>query len=194
MTEQDIECAWPLNHILEVEYHNNEWGKPIYDDQQLFEFLVLEGAQAGLSWLTILKRRTAYYQAFEGYVIEHLAQYDESRVEWIIEHENVIRNRRKIASVFNNARACLQLQQEYGSLQRALWQFVGGKPRINQWQCASQVPAYTEESIAMSRFLKKKDFQFVGPTICYAFMQATGMVNDHLVTCPQHGLASERIS
>ena len=184
MTLQHI-CAWALNHELEKAYHDEEWGLPVYDDTVLFEFLTLEGAQAGLSWITILKKREGYRQAFEGFNIDTLAGYGEERIEQIIADYDVVRHKGKIASVFNNARAALELQKEYGSLSNALWQFVDGVPQINHWTVMSEVPASTEQSKAMNKFLKKRGFKFVGETICYAFMQATGMVNDHLVNCPQ---------
>ncbi|EPH6365233.1 DNA-3-methyladenine glycosylase I [Vibrio cholerae] len=183
--EQGV-CAWAMNHPLEREYHDKEWGRAVHDDTKLFEFLTLEGAQAGLSWLTVLKKREGYRQAFLGYDLQRLAQCDESHVEQIIAEYDVVKHRGKIASVFSNARAALALQQEFGSLDAALWQFVGGQPKINRWVSMSDVPASTEESKAMSKFLKKRGFKFVGETICYAFMQACGLVNDHLVGCPNH--------
>ncbi len=181
--EQGV-CAWAMNHPLEREYHDKEWGRAVHDDTKLFEFLTLEGAQAGLSWLTVLKKREGYRQAFLGYDLQRLAQCDESHVEQIIAEYDVVKHRGKIASVFSNARAALALQQEFGSLDAALWQFVGGQPKINRRVSMSDVPASTEESKAMSKFLKKRGFKFVGETICYAFMQACGLVNDHLVGCP----------
>lgn len=185
---EDRTCPWAMTHELDREYHDAEWGVPVYDDIKLFEFITLEGAQAGLSWITILKKREGYRAAFEAYNIEKLAQYDEDHVPYIIENFDVVRHKGKIASVYSNARAALALQQEYGSLEKALWQFVDGKPIVNQWRSQDEVPAFTEQSKAMSKFLKKKGFKFVGETICYAFMQATGMVNDHLVTCPKYHL------
>ncbi|MGC9459596.1 DNA-3-methyladenine glycosylase I [Vibrio genomosp. F10] len=179
-------CAWALNHPLEKEYHDEEWGRPVYDDRTLFEFITLEGAQAGLSWITILKKREGYRSAFLNYDIQKLAELDESNVAMIIEHYDVVRHKGKIASVYTNARAAMKLQQEYGSLSNALWQFVEGQPRVNAWTSMDQVPAFTVESTAMSKFLKKHGFKFVGETICYAFMQAMGMVNDHLIDCPQY--------
>ncbi|WP_342608730.1 DNA-3-methyladenine glycosylase I [Vibrio tritonius] len=173
-----------MNHPLEREYHDREWGNPVHDDTILFEFLTLEGAQAGLSWITVLKKREGYRAAFLQYDIAALAQLDDSAIDGIIAQYDVVKHRGKIASVFSNARAALQLQQEFGSLDSALWQFVGGEPMVNHWTQQHQVPASTEQSKAMSRFLKKCGFKFVGETICYAFMQATGMVNDHLVDCP----------
>ncbi|GHZ72068.1 DNA-3-methyladenine glycosidase I [Vibrio cholerae] len=181
--EQGV-CAWAMNHPLEREYHDKEWGRAVHDDTKLFEFLTLEGAQAGLSWLTVLKKREGYRQAFLGYDLQRLALCDESHVEQIIAEYDVVKHRGKIASVFSNARAALALQKEFGSLDAALWQFVGGQPKINRWVSMSDVPVSTEESKAMSKFLKKRGFKFVGETICYAFMQACGLVNDHLVGCP----------
>lgn len=188
--EQGV-CAWAMNHPLEREYHDKEWGRAVHDDTKLFEFLTLEGAQAGLSWLTVLKKREGYRQAFLGYDLQRLAQCDESHVEQIIAEYDVVKHRGKIASVFSNARAALALQQEFGSLDAALWQFVGGQPKISRWVSMIDVPASTEESKAMSKFLKKRGFKFVGETICYAFMQACGLVNDHLVGCPNHSNADK---
>ncbi|MBC7005544.1 DNA-3-methyladenine glycosylase I [Photobacterium sp. BZF1] len=176
-------CAWAMKQPIEREYHDKEWGRPNKSDTYLFEFLTLEGAQAGLSWYTVLKRRDAYRAAFDNYDIEKLALYDDSRIEAIIDSYDVIKHRGKISSVFHNARAAQQLIKEYGSLANALWQFVDHQPVINHWQTMADIPASTETSEEMSRFLKKKGFKFVGETICYAFMQAVGMVNDHLVTC-----------
>lgn len=184
MSDDDTTCAWAMNHPLEREYHDQEWGVPVYDDTVLFEFLTLEGAQAGLSWITILKKREGYRAAFEEYDLQALAQYDEERVPYIIEHFDVVKHKGKIASVYSNARAAIALQQEYGSLSNALWQFVDGQPIVNHWHSMSEVPAASEISKAMSKFLKKRGFKFVGETICYAFMQAVGMVNDHLEGCP----------
>ncbi|MGR5067319.1 MULTISPECIES: DNA-3-methyladenine glycosylase I [Vibrio] len=178
-------CAWAMNHPLEREYHDKEWGVPVYDDKVLFEFITLEGAQAGLSWITILKKREGYRKAFEHYDLNALAVRDEARAEYIVENFDVVRHRGKINSVFSNAKAANQLIEEYGSLSQALWQFVDGKPIINHWQDMSEVPVSTEQSKAMSKFLKKKGFKFVGETICYAFMQAVGMVDDHVIGCPQ---------
>lgn len=183
--QTDTTCAWAMKHPLEREYHDAEWGKPVHDDTVLFEFLTLEGAQAGLSWITILRKREGYRQAFDEYDIERLAQYGEERVEPIISQFDVVKHRGKIASVFSNARAVLALQQEFGSLDQALWQFVDHQPRVNHWTTMDEVPVSTEQSRAMSRFLKKRGFKFVGETICYSFMQAMGMVNDHLQGCPR---------
>ncbi len=185
---QESTCAWAMNHPLERDYHDAEWGVPVYDDKVLFEFITLEGAQAGLSWITILKKREGYRQAFQDYDLDTLACQTETRVEEIIAQFDVVRHRGKIQSVFTNAQATLRLIDEYGSLSKALWQFVDNKPIVNQWTEMSQVPASTEQSKAMSKFLKKNGFKFVGETICYAFMQAVGMVDDHLVGCPKKKL------
>lgn len=182
-------CAWAMKHELERIYHDEEWGIPVYDDKVLFEFITLEGAQAGLSWITILKKREGYRAAFEDYDLQCLSQYDqehcEKRVEAIIEQFDVVRHRGKIASVFSNARATLGLIDEYGSLSNALWQFVDHQPIVNHWDSMDEVPTSTDASKAMSRFLKKRGFKFVGETICYAFMQAVGMIDDHIQGCPQ---------
>ncbi|NOI67840.1 DNA-3-methyladenine glycosylase I [Vibrio sp. 99-8-1] len=180
----DRRCAWAMNHVLEKEYHDAEWGVPVYDDRVLFEFITLEGAQAGLSWITILKKREGYREAFQHYNIEELAKLDESNVAHIIANFDVVKHKGKIASVFSNARAAIELQREYGSLSKALWQFVGSEPMVNHWNSMEEVPTSTEQSKQMSQFLKKRGFKFVGETICYAFMQAVGMVDDHLIGCP----------
>ena len=166
-TTEKKRCRWCLNSALEIAYHDREWGKPLHDDRQLFEFLTLEGAQAGLSWVTILKKRDNYRAAFDHFEIERVAKY----------------TRRKIESTVSNAKIALEVQREHGSLDKYLWQFVDGKPRINRWKNHSQVPATSDQSDAMSKALKKRGFRFVGSTICYAFMQATGMVNDHTTDC-----------
>lgn len=181
----DNTCAWAMKHPLEREYHDAEWGIAVHDDTKLFEFITLEGAQAGLSWITILKKREGYRQAFENYDINKLAQYDEEHVQSIIDSFDVVKHKGKIASVFSNARAAMELKKEFGSLDKALWQFVGGQAKVNHWQDMSQIPVSTEESKAMSKFLKKRGFKFVGETICYSLMQAVGMVNDHLEHCPK---------
>ena len=182
----DATCAWATKHELEREYHDSEWGVPVYDDQILFEFITLEGAQAGLSWITILKKREGYRSAFENYDIAKLATYDETKVQHVLESFDVVRHKGKIASVYSNARATIELQKEFGSLSNALWQFVNDKPLVNEWESVTEVPASTEQSKEMSKFLKKRGFKFVGETICYAFMQAVGMVNDHTVDCPKY--------
>jgi DNA-3-methyladenine glycosylase I len=177
-----VRCAWPSND-LSILYHDREWGVPQHDDRVLFEFLLLEGAQAGLSWDTILRKRENYRAAFDGFDPKKIAQYDPRKLQRLLRDEGIIRNRLKIASAVQNAKAFLAVQKEFGSFDRYIWQFVGGKPRVNAWRSGKKLPASTAESDAMSKDLKKRGFNFVGSTICYAFMQATGMVNDHAVEC-----------
>jgi len=164
-------------------YHDTEWGVPVHNDRRLFEFLILEGAQAGLSWATVLKKRPAYRKAFNNFDPKKIARYTSGRTRRLLANPGIIRNRLKIKAATQNARACLAVQQEFGSFNRYIWQFVGGKPKRNAWRSLKQIPARTAESDAMSRDLKKRGFTFVGSTICYAFMQAVGMVNDHAVGC-----------
>ena len=176
-------CDWGAGDALMLDYHDREWGVPVHDDRELFEFLLLEGAQAGLSWLTILRRRDTYRAAFDGYDVERIAAYGDADVARLLADEGIIRNRAKVASAIRNAAATLELQHEFGSLDAFVWRFVGGEPRRNAFTALSEMQAETEESKAMSQELKRCGFSFVGPTICYAFMQATGMVNDHVVSC-----------
>jgi DNA-3-methyladenine glycosylase I len=177
-----IRCRWASNP-LSIRYHDREWGVPQHDDRGLFEFLILEGAQAGLSWDTILQKRENYRAAFDGFDPAKVARYDSRKVQALLRNEGIVRNRLKIASAISNARAFLAVQKEFGSFDRYVWQFVGGKPRVNARRLGGKIPASTRESDAMSKDLKKRGFNFVGSTICYAFMQATGMVNDHAVEC-----------
>jgi DNA-3-methyladenine glycosylase I len=177
-----IRCDWARNDLA-IAYHDREWGVPCHDDRVLFEFLVLEGAQAGLSWDTILKKRENYRAAFDGFDPHKIARYNQRRLDSLMRNEGIVRNRLKILSVVKNAKAFLEVQKEFGSFDRYMWQFVGAMPRNNARKHLSEVPARTAESDAMSKDLKKRGFTFVGSTICYAFMQAVGMVNDHLVTC-----------
>ena len=177
-----IRCRWASNP-LSIEYHDREWGVPQHDDRVLFEFLILEGAQAGLSWDTILRKRENYRKAFSGFDPKKIARYDQRKVRALLADEGIVRNRLKVASAISNAKAFLAVQKEFGSFDRYIWQFVGGKPRVNAWKLGGKIPASTPESDAMSKDLKKRAFNFVGSTICYAFMQATGMVNDHVVEC-----------
>jgi len=167
-------------------YHDREWGIPVHDDRLLFEFLILEGAQAGLSWSTILRKRDGYRRAFAGFDPRRVAQFDDADRRRLLADPEIVRNRLKIASAISNARAFLDVQSEHGSFSDFIWSFVGGRPRTNRWTRLSDVPAETEESRAMSRALRRRGFRFVGPTICYAFMQATGLVNDHVVECFRH--------
>ncbi len=176
-------CAWANNDPLMINYHDNEWGKPIHDDRLLFEFLILEGAQAGLSWSTILKRRENYRLIFDQFDAQKIARYSDKKIEKILVDDRIIRNRLKIQSVVSNAKAFLATQKQFGSFDQYLWQFVDGKPKMNHWRTHQQIPASTIISEKLSNDLKKRGFNFVGSTICYAFMQAVGMVNDHLVDC-----------
>jgi DNA-3-methyladenine glycosylase I len=179
-------CPWPGSDDLYRHYHDHEWGVPLHDDRRLFEMLVLEGAQAGLSWITVLRKRERYRAAFDGFDATRVARYTPARVERLMADAGIIRNRLKIESAIRGARAFLQAQEEHGSFDRYIWQFVGGRPRANRWTTMREVPARTADSDAMSRDLKRRGFSFVGSTICYAYMQATGMVNDHLVGCHRH--------
>jgi DNA-3-methyladenine glycosylase I len=180
--EKRVRCAW-ANNELAIRYHDEEWGKPVHDDRTLFEFLILEGAQAGLSWNTILNKRDNYRKAFDGFDPAFVALYDRRKIQQLLRDPGIVRNKLKIASAVENAKAFLRVQQEFGSFDHYIWQFVGGKPRVNTRQSLKQVPARTTESDAMSKDLKRRGFKFVGSTICYAFMQAVGMVNDHVITC-----------
>lgn len=175
-------CDWAKNDLA-IQYHDTEWGKPLHDDQKLFEFLILEGAQAGLSWDTILRKRQNYREAFDNFDAEKIIKYDDKKCAELLLNEGIIRNRLKIASAVRNAKCFLSVKEEFGSFDKYIWNFVGGKPIVNAWENMKQVPAATEISDAMSKDLKKRGFNFVGSTIMYAFMQATGMVNDHLVSC-----------
>ncbi|HZP36648.1 MAG TPA: DNA-3-methyladenine glycosylase I [Methylomirabilota bacterium] len=176
-------CAWANAGPLEIAYHDIEWGVPSHDDRHLFEMLILEGAQAGLSWSTILRKREAYRKAFAGFDPAKVARFDARRRAALMRDEGIVRNRLKIDAAVTNARQVLAVQEEHGSLDAFLWQFVDGRPIVNRWTARDRVPAESAESRAMSRALLQRGFRFVGPTICYAFMQATGMVNDHVTTC-----------
>jgi DNA-3-methyladenine glycosylase I len=178
-------CPWAVGELA-IAYHDNEWGVPVHDDRLLFEFLILEGAQAGLSWITILKKRENYRKAFNGFHAEKIARYGARDVRRLLGDAGIVRNRLKIAATIENAKAFLAVQREFGTFDAYLWSFVGGKPIQNRWRRMSDVPARTGESDAMSRDQLHRGFKFVGPTVCYAFMQAVGMVNDHLVTCSRH--------
>lgn len=180
-------CEWAGQeggkNALMIEYHDREWGVPVHDDQRLFEFLILEGAQAGLSWSTVLNKRQRYREVFDGFDPVRIARYDEAKVQTLLADPGIIRNRLKVRSAISNAQAFLQIQEADGTFDNYIWQFIGGEPRINCWQRLGDLPATTTESDTMSRTLKKAGFRFVGSTICYAFMQATGMVNDHVIGC-----------
>ena len=178
-------CPWATTEPA-IAYHDEEWGVPVHHDRMLFEFLILEGAQAGLSWITILKKRENYRKAFDGFRAETIARYGARDVKRLLADAGIVRNRLKIAATIQNAKAFLVVRKELGSFDAYLWSFVGGKPKQNRWRRLSDVPARTAESDTMSRDLLQRGFKFAGSTICYALMQATGMVNDHLITCPRH--------
>lgn len=180
--EDVVRCAWASNELM-ILYHDREWGVPQHDDRILFEFLILEGAQAGLSWDTILQKRENYRSAFDGFDPTKIARYDSKKTQKLLRNEGIVRNRLKVASAIRNAKAFLEVKEEFGSFDRYIWQFVGGKPQLNAQRLGKKIPAGTPASDAMSKDLKKRGFNFVGSTICYAFMQATGMVNDHAVEC-----------
>jgi len=179
-------CPWCEGFDLYRDYHDREWGLPLRDDRALFELLILEGAQAGLSWSTVLKKREHYRRVFDGFDPERIARYDEAKVAALLADPGIIRNRAKVAATIGNAQAWLAMRAAGQSFGDFLWQFVGGRPIVNHWQSLAEVPAKTAQSDAMSKALAKAGFKFVGSTICYAFMQASGMVNDHLLTCPRH--------
>ena len=178
-----VRCQWAAGHPLLAEYHDREWGVPVHDDRKLFEFLVLDAFQAGLSWLTILKKRENFRTAFDGFDPRRICRYDEREIARLLQDRGIIRNRLKLVATVGNARSFLAVQEEFGSFDRYIWQFTGGRTRINAFESQDRIPAKTRESGAMSRSLRKRGFRFVGPTICYAFMQAAGMVNDHVTGC-----------
>ncbi|MFC2078845.1 DNA-3-methyladenine glycosylase I [Candidatus Bipolaricaulota bacterium] len=186
-----IRCEWAGTDPLYVAYHDSEWGVPAHDDRHLFEMLILEGAQAGLSWSTILKKREGYREAFDGFDVEKVAAYSQRDIDRLLADPGIVRNRLKIESAIKNARGVLAIQEEFGSLDDYFWRFVDGKPRQNTCASMADLPAKTEQSEAMSKDLKKRGFNFVGPTICYAFMQAVGMVNDHTTDCYRYRELSE---
>lgn len=176
-------CAWCGSDPLYIEYHDKEWGIPVHDDRKLFEMLILEGAQAGLSWITILRKRENYQKAFENFDARKIAKYDSKKIKQLLQNEGIIRNRLKIEAAIINAKLFTEIQKEYGSFDKYIWKFVNGKPIINQRKSLKEIPTKTKESDAMSKDLQKRGFKFVGSTICYAFMQAVGMVNDHTIDC-----------
>jgi DNA-3-methyladenine glycosylase I len=185
-------CAWPGSDPLYVKYHDREWGVPVHSDRKLFEFLILEGAQAGLSWITILRKRGNYRRAFANFNPEKVARFERRKMESLMKNEGIVRNRLKILAAVGNAKAFLRVRQEFGSFDKYMWQFVGGKPKVNRRSSTKQIPARTPESDAMSADLKKRGFKFVGSTICYAHMQAVGMVNDHITSCFRHKELAKR--
>jgi DNA-3-methyladenine glycosylase I len=180
-----MRCGWARNELA-IRYHDEEWGVPVHDDRRWFEFITLEGAQAGLSWDTILRKREAYRRAFKGFEAARVANFGERDVARLLADDGIVRNRLKIDSTIGNAKQFLAIQKEFGSFDEYIWRFVGGRPRINKWRTLKQLPARTAESDAMSKELMGRGFRFVGSTICYAIMQATGMVNDHLVSCERY--------
>lgn len=179
---EPVRCAWAKGEQY-IRYHDEEWGVPVHDDRTLFEFLILEGAQAGLSWSTILNKRENYRRAFDKFDPDRVAQYQAKKIKALLADAGIVRNKLKIAAAVENAKAFLRVRGEFGTFDRYIWQFVGGKPRINRWKSLSQIPARTPQSDAMSKDLQRRGFKFVGSTICYAFMQGVGMVNDHLLDC-----------
>jgi DNA-3-methyladenine glycosylase I len=185
-----MRCSWAKSELM-IRYHDEEWGVPVHRDAKLFEFLVLEGAQAGLSWETILNKRDNYRAAFDGFDPRIVARYERRKIAQLLKNPGIVRNRLKIASAVRNAQALLQVQEEFGSFDAYLWQFVDQQPRQNRWKSRTQVPASTPQSDAMSKSLKQRGFNFVGSTICYAFMQAVGMVNDHVISCFRHAPLAE---
>lgn len=186
MADTKKRCAWATTDPLYIEYHDTEWGVAVHNDRKLFEMLTLEGAQAGLSWITILRKRENYRKAFGGFEPHKIARYDSKKTRQLLSMEGIVRNKLKIRGTINNAKAFLALQSEFGSFDHYIWNFVGGIPKQNVWRTPKECPASTPESDAMSKDLKKRGFTFVGPTICYAFMQAVGMVNDHTTDCFRH--------
>ncbi len=176
-------CEWCLSDPIYVRYHDKEWGIPLHNDRRLFEMLILEGAQAGLSWITILKKRKNYRKAFDGFDAKKISKYDGKKFKRLMNDAGIVRNRLKIQATIMNAEAFLRVKKEFGTFDRYIWQFVGGKPKVNRWKSLKQIAPRTVESDSMSKDLKKRGFRFVGSTICYAFMQATGMVDDHVVGC-----------
>ncbi len=186
MMSEKVRCAWCGDDPLYVRYHDREWGRPVRNDRRLFELLLLESAQAGLSWITILRKREAYRRAFDGFDPRRIARYTSRDMKRLMADAGIVRNRAKIAAAIGNARAFAAVQKEFGSFRSYLWSFVGGSPHVNRFRRQRDLPAFTPEAERMSKDLKTRGFRFVGPTICYAFMQATGMVNDHLVGCFLH--------
>jgi len=181
--KQKKRCEWCGEDGLYQKYHDEEWGVPNYDDQHLFEMQILEGAQAGLSWITILKKREGYRKAFDNFDVKKISRYTQNKIDKLVQNPEIVRNRLKINSVVTNAKLYLEIKKEYGSFSDYIWQFVGGVPIKNKWKTLKDIPVTTAESDAMSKDLKKRGFKFIGSTICYAYMQSTGMVNDHVISC-----------
>jgi DNA-3-methyladenine glycosylase I len=187
MREERTRCDWAGDDPLYIRYHDEEWGVPLHDDRRLFEMLNLEGAQAGLSWITILRKRENYRVAFDNFEAERIVHYDDAKIAELLQNPGIVRNRLKVQAVVKNARAFLAVQEEFGSFDAYIWGFVDGAPIVNHWRTRAEVPTATDRSRAMSKDLKRRGFTFIGPTICYAYMQSVGMVNDHLVGCFRHG-------
>ena len=185
-------CDWLTDDVAYIKYHDTEWGVPVHDDNKLFEMLILEGSQAGLSWLTVLRKRENYREAYEGFDRAKIARWDQEKIESLLKNPGIIRNRLKVEAARTNARACLQVVKEFGTFDAYIWSFVGGSPIRNSWKNLQEIPATSPESDTMSRELKKRGFKFVGSTICYAFMQAVGMVNDHTVDCFRYKILSKK--
>ena len=183
MEKRNKDCTWPSTNPLMIEYHDKEWGVPLHDDRKLFEFIILDAFQAGLSWSTILNKRKNFEKAFDNFDVKKISKYTEKKFDALMNDAGIIRNRLKIQSTITNAKAFLLVQKEFGSFDEYIWQFTGGKTKINKWKSLKEMPARSAESEAMSKDLLKRGFKFVGSTICYAFMQAAGMVNDHLEEC-----------
>ena len=181
--QMKTQCPWPGNDPLYIVYHDREWGEPVHDDRKLFEALILDGMQAGLSWITILRKRENFREAFDNFDPKKVARYDKRKVKELLKNDGIIRNWMKIEAAIQNANVYLAVQKEFGSFDKYIWQFVGGKPKVNRWKSLKEIPPKTHESDAMSKDLKERGFKFAGSTICYAFMQACGLVNDHLTSC-----------
>ena len=184
-------CPWPKEDELMIKYHDEEWGVPLHDDKKLFEFFVLDAFQAGLSWKTVLHKRENFRKAFANYDVKKIAKFDEAKIQKLLSDEGIIRNKLKITSTIENAKEFIRVQKEFGSFDTYIWQFVGNKTIVNKWKSLSDIPASTKESDVMSKELKKRGFKFVGSTICYSFMQAAGLVNDHMTTCPRYKMRQE---
>jgi len=185
------DCGWPSGDELMKRYHDEEWGVPLHDDHKLFEFMLLDAFQAGLSWRTVLYKRDAFRAAFDNFDVLKVADYDEAKIQSLMLDAGIIRNQAKIRAAVTNAQAFIRVQREYGSFDQFIWQFTGGRTKVNRFSSMSEIPVSSPESDAMSKELIKRGFKFVGTTICYAFMQAAGMVNDHIVTCHRHGVCQE---
>ncbi|MDD3079284.1 MAG: DNA-3-methyladenine glycosylase I [Paludibacter sp.] len=187
----DLDCGWPAKDFLMCQYHDNEWGVPLHDDTRLFEFMVLDAFQAGLSWKTILHKRENFKRAFDDFDVHKIASYNEEKMQSLMQDASIIRNQAKIRAAVVNAQAFIRVQEEFGSFDRFIWQFTGGKMLVNRWKIMSEIPCKSAESDAMSKTLQKRGFKFVGSAICYAFMQAAGMVNDHIVTCSRYHICNQ---